>query len=196
MISQYSVKNSQRTFMYLYRLETKFKNRALTFATVHKYQFPLLHYFRMQRINLEVWFVDFPKQFPRLDSCCVHDRPWCAGTTGAIFTVAVTFGHFLSLCAILWHAALSLRPHRTHLSTGSELVGGKRGSPIRNESQYVPLRRNKSLQCYQLPPRIASDCCPICCTLSLMPVLPSTKKLNASITLRNSTSCNASYKHI
>jgi hypothetical protein len=65
MISQY-VKNSPSTFMHLYRLQTKLKNRALVFATIQKYQFPLMYYFGMQQINLEMWLVNFPKSFPRL----------------------------------------------------------------------------------------------------------------------------------
>jgi hypothetical protein len=174
MISPYNVKNSPSTLMHPYRLETNFKNRALAFATIHKYQFPLLHCFRMQRINLEMWLVDFPKSFPRLvlrsqtSLTCWADRLYLHhGYYGRPFSNSVPFGDTP-------HSRYVIIAHI--LPTGSELLGAKCVSPIRTESQYVLLPRTESHQCYQLTPRIATDCCAICCTLSLLPVLPSTKK--------------------
>jgi hypothetical protein len=142
-----------------------------------------------------MWLVQFPKSFswlvlrskPSL-MCWAEQRHLLQGCYVRPFSNSPR--HFVT-------AALSLRHHRTHLSAGSELLGGRSGSPKRTESQYVFLRGAKSFQCYQRTSRTASDCCGICWTMSLIQVLPSTKKWNASITqnfISKSTRWNASCK--
>jgi len=87
-------------------------NRVLAFATIHEEPFPL-------RVNL--WLPLFPKQVPPLvphpdqfSMCCTdhhhhHHHGW-------------PFGHFRTLCAILWRAALSLRYRNIAISMDDEFA--------------------------------------------------------------------------
>ena len=153
MISQYSVKNSQRTYMHLYRWETNLKNRALASTTTHKYQFPLLHYFGMQRINLEVSLVHFPKSFPRLvlssqpSMMCRDDRRHLHyGCYVRPFSNSLR--HFVT-CRTLVTSSSYTFINRQRTSRKKTRVTHKKRITVGT----VPLRRTKSLHCYQLTPK-------------------------------------------
>jgi len=74
-------------------------NRVLAFATIHEQPFPL-------PVNL--WLPRFPKQFPPL---VPHSYPFSMCCTDHHHHHGWSFGHFRTLCASLWRAALSL-PYR------------------------------------------------------------------------------------
>jgi len=64
----------------------------------------------LQRIDLQLCLVRFHQPVPP-HSCCVHFRPWCARSSGAIMIMDVHLTIF-EHCIIFWHATLSLRhPH-------------------------------------------------------------------------------------
>jgi len=162
--------------MHLYRWETNIKNRALASTTIHKYQFPLLHYFGMQRINLEVWLVNFPKSFPRLvlssqpSLMCRDDRRHLHYGC-YVLPFSNSLRHFVT-CRTLVTSSSYTFINRQWTSRKKTRVTHKKRITVRTSSpdQKSPVSPTH-------PKRWSSDCCAICCTLSLLPVLPSTNIL-------------------
>jgi len=86
-------------------------NRVLAFATVHEEPFPL-------PVNL--WLPRFPKQVPPLLPHPHQFSMRCTDHHHHHHHHGWSFGHFRTLCAILWRAALSLRYRNITVSMDDE----------------------------------------------------------------------------
>lgn len=182
MTSQYIVKNSQRTFMYLYRLETKFQKPGTCIRNRSQTSISTSALFWNAADKSRSVISRFSKivSSTRLVLCsrpsliCWDDRRhlYC-GCYVRPFSNPLR--HFVT-CRTLVTSSSYTFINRQWTSRRKTRFTHKK----RNHSTY--LFAGTKVTSYQFTPRMASDCCAICCTLYLLSVLPSTQKLNASIT--------------
>lgn len=106
------------------------RNRTVDFTTIYEQQITFPTCCGMG--DVEFWLVGFPESvlppltlarpsLVRWAKRCVHDY-------------GCPFGHFEAVCTVSWHAALSLRHHRTPLTIDSEPRGKEIISQMKTET--------------------------------------------------------------
>lgn len=138
-----------------------FSHPAFSFATFHEKSLSLSHFYEIGDIE----YVTSVLKNHLLRSCCHFIRPWCDEPHRWDHQHGLSFGHFLNICATVWHSALSLSQQVLPLTSSSEFTWEKHFRPTESRSHYkvplsVPLYLNLSSEKHLMTDLLLLQICP------------------------------------